>query len=308
MTNRDKIVIGARGSLLSVCQAREVIRLLKSRFPQYSFSLKKIITLGDRLKNWNRQDKGIFVKEIEEALLSNKIDMAVHSLKDLPSKIHSQLKLAAVTKRLEPYDALIVKDKKNLSNLKTNAVIGTSSLRRKAQLLHWRPDFCIENLRGNLDTRIERLKKGEFDAIVVAASGLRRLGYRNLFSKPLPIQIMLPAAGQGIIGIEIRKKDKMIAKIARNINDLETFLCASCERAFLKEIGGGCRLPVGALAEIKKGKIFLDTAIIDSEGKNLIRISRKASTKKAETLGRQVAKAILKKGGKEILRDAQKNR
>ncbi|MCM8789755.1 MAG: hydroxymethylbilane synthase [Candidatus Omnitrophica bacterium] len=303
----DKIIIGARGSLLSICQAKEVIESLRIRFPKYKFYLRKITTTGDHLKYWNRQDKGIFVKEIEEALLSKKIDIAVHSLKDLPSRLHPRLKLAAVTKRLEPYDVLIVKDKKNLHELKPNAVIGTGSFRRKAQLLRWRPDLRIETLRGNLDTRINRLRRDEFDAIVVAESGLERIGYKKLFYKILPKRIMLPAACQGAIGIEIRKKDKLTAKIVKKINDSETFICAASERSFLKEMGGGCRLPLAALEEIKKERIFLEAAIFDPKKGEMIRLKKEAPISRAIALGKQVAKEILKRGGRRILKDARKN-
>lgn len=313
-----RIIIGARASPLSACQAETVIKLLKKKFPKHNFILKKITTLGDKTKNWQRRDKGIFVKEIEEALLEGKIDLAVHSLKDLPSQMPQGLKLIAVTKREDPRDILIVRDKKNLprsctqgrslSNLKAGAVIGTGSLRRASQLLRWRKDLRIENLRGNLDTRIRKLQEGKFDAIVVAAAGIKRLGYKNLFSKFIPAQIMLPAVGQGALGLQIRSRDKIMEGIAKKINDPKAFLCVKCERAFLKEIGGGCRLPLGALAQIKNNRIYLDAAIISIDGKRMVRISRHALLDKVKELGKSVAEKMLVKGGGEILRDAKKSR
>lgn len=291
-----------------MCQAEEVIKSLKSAFPKYSFSLRRITTLGDRLKNWQREDKGIFVKEIEEALIKNEIDLAVHSLKDLPSKMPRQLKLAAVTKREDPRDVLIARERKDLSRLKIGAVIGTSSLRRAAQIFRWRRDLRIENLRGNLDTRIRKLKTGKFDAIIVAAAGLKRLGYGNIFFKAISPEIILPAVGQGALGIQTRKQDKLMENIARSIDDPRTFLCVSSERAFLKEIGGGCRLPLGGLAQVKNMRINLDAAVISLDGKRIIRISKCAPLNQAEQLGKSVARLMLRRGARKILKDAQKSR
>ena len=316
MLSKKKIVVGARASLLSVSQASEVIKLLKIKFPQHSFSLKKILTSGDnksralskvRGKYWQGNDTGIFVKEIEEALLTGKIDLAVHSLKDLPCALPDGLELAAVTQRLDPRDCIIFRDKHKAAQLKKGVIIGTSSLRRQAQLLHWRPDLKLKELRGNLDTRIEKLINGEFDAIVVALAGLKRLGlgYRNLSVEAIAPWIILPAPGQGALGIEARSEDKIIKAIAKKINHRTTFLCTACERAFLKELGGGCRLPLGALAEIKAGQVHLQVVVANQNGKRIIRLSRSAPLKEAESLGRQLARAVSNRGGWEILKEAK---
>lgn len=302
---KNKIIVGARASLLSVSQANWVIKLLKRNSPQYSFYLKKIATRADKLKHRRHSDIGIFVKEIEEALLRGKIDLAVHSLKDLPCDIPAGLELAAVTKRLDPRDCIIFRDKLKTAQLKKGASIGTSSLRRRAQLLHWRPDLKIKELRGNLDTRIKKLISGEFEAIVVAWAGLRRLGYRNLSVKPIAPRLMLPAPGQGALGIESRSEDTIIKAIARKINHPQASICTACERAFLKELGAGCRLPLGTLAEVRQGKVHLQIAVASLNGKRLIRLSDKAGLKEAEALGKRLAREVLRKGGREILNEAK---
>lgn len=291
-----------------MCQAEGVINLLKKRFPRRGFSLKKIVTSGDKTKNWQRIDKGIFVKEIEAALIKGRIDLAVHSLKDLPYLMPKGLILAAVTARDDPRDVLVVNDRKNLLRLKRGALVGTSSLRRSAQIRRWRRDLRVEDLRGNLGTRIARLKEGRYDAIMVAAAGIKRLKIKGIFFKHMPPRIILPAAGQGTLGIQTRKDDGMISSMAAQIGDERTFICVSCEREFLKAIAGGCRLPMGALAQLKNKRICLDAAIISLDGKRMIRVSKSAKVNAAQGLGRYVAKSMLDKGGREILKDVKKNR
>jgi len=356
---RKTIVIGARGSLLSLAQAEEVISFFKRKFPQYTFCLKKITTQGDKLKTWTRNAQGIFVKEIEEALLNKEIDLAIHSMKDLPVEIPSPLELKAVTKRQDPRDVLISKRKTGLFGLKKRALIGTSSLRRSAQLLHWRPDLRIKQLRGNLDTRIRKLKCDEFDAIVIAAAGILRLRrvlgktsdlprpsstamfclkegrglFSGLYLNYLSPRIFLPAAGQGALGIEARQDERIIEDITAGINDRQSFICVTAERVFLKELGGGCRVPIGALAQIKnshrKGKedkrITLEVAVISLDGKRMVRwqgqapldskhltgqapldskhLTGQAEISEAEFLGKRLAREILERGGREILEE-----
>lgn len=301
---KKRIIIGARASPLSLAQAKEVSALLKEKFPQHSFSLEKLVTFGDKHLNWQRKDTGIFVKEIEEALLTGKIDLAVHSLKDLPCALPKGLVLAAVTKRMDPRDCIIFRDNKTvLSKLKKGAHIGTSSLRRKAQLLYWRPDLQVENLRGNLDTRLEKLKSGGFDAIVVALAGIKRLGLKNLFIQIIPTKLILPAPGQGALGIEIRQDDTGIKALAEGLNDRKSFLCISSERAFLEALGAGCRLPLGALAEIEDGKIHLEAVVASPDGKRLVRLNKRAPLEKAEALGKQLAQEFSRRGAKELLKE-----
>lgn len=301
MPRNKRIIIGARGSKLSIIQAKEIISLLKKKFAGYTFGLKKIITSGDKNKAWRHNDRGIFVKEIEEALLSGKIDLAVHSAKDLPTKIPPGLRLAGITKRESPYDCIIFREKTAFSRLKKGAIIGTGSPRRKSQLLHLRPDLRIKNLRGNLDTRIKKLENGEFDAIIAAMAGIKRLGYKNLSLECLPPEIMLPAAGQGALGIEIRIKDKTAENFAKIITDLDTLRCVTSERAFIKEIEAGCRLPVGALAQIKNQRLFFAVVVASLDGKKIISIQRQGKPSEAENIGISCAREILKKGAREIL-------
>lgn len=300
---KRQIIVGARGSLLSIAQAQGIIRSLKREFPAHAFSLKKIITFGDRCKRWQRDDTGIFVKELEEALRAGNIDIAVHSMKDLPTQAPKGLSIAAVTKREDPRDCLISKEKVSLARLKRGASVGTSSLRRRAQLLLRRPDLKIKDLRGNLDTRMQKLTEGELDAIIVAMAGVIRLGAfsSGFFIQPIPASLILPAPGQGALALEVRAGDKAMETLAKSLNHRESSLCVSCERAFLGELGGGCRLPVGAFAEIKKGWLHLRAIAADKDGKIIIRLSKKAPLKEAESLGKLLAYECLKRGGGQLV-------
>ena len=303
---RKEIIVGARGSLLSMAQTALVIQILKKKAPRYKFIFRKITTLGDRVKQWKRTDKGIFVKELEDALLSGEIDLAVHSVKDLPSAIPVGLSLAAIAKRVEPRDILIT-GKKNLGlfGLKAKAVVGTTSLRRRAQILMVRPDLRVEDLRGNLDTRIRKLNSGFYDAIIVAAAGIKRLKCKFLKTWLIPETVMLPAAGQGALGIEIRQEDRQVKKLASKIDDLKTRFCVDCERSFLRYTGAGCRMPVAAFARIKGGKILLEAMLISLDGKRAVRLAREGKTSEAKLIGRKLAEEVLKNGGKEILREIE---
>ncbi len=288
--------------MLSCAQTALVIRMLEKKAPEYKFVFRKITTLGDRVKKWERDDKGIFVKELEDALLSGEIDLAVHSVKDLPSRIPAALSLAAITKREEPRDVLITKGKNpGLSGLKPKAVIGTASLRRKAQILKLRGDLRVKDLRGNLDTRINKLNSGLYDAIVVAAAGLKRLKLKSLKKKIISESVMLPSAGQGSLGIEIRAGDEEIRKLAGKIDDRESRICVECERSFLRHTGAGCRMPVAAFAEIKAGKIRVEGMIISLLGEKIARLSMEGKISEGKNLGKKLAEKVLKSGGKEIL-------
>ena len=219
----------------------------------------------------------------------------------MPSILPKGLELACVIARDDPRDALITRRGQDLSKLQPDAIVGTSSLRRMTQLLHFRKDLRIASLRGNLDTRIRKLHDLEFDAIVVALAGVKRMAFKNLKYQIIPTEIVLPCACQGAIAIEIRKDNTPIRKLLKKINDQRSLECVNCERAFLKEFGGGCRLPLAALAVIKKKSIYLEAAVISLNGETLIRLQDKAPIKKGEQLGRNVARALLKKGGREIL-------
>jgi hydroxymethylbilane synthase len=300
---KKTIVVGARGSLLSTVQTAGVIRRLKVRYPGFEFVFRKIITLGDTAKKWQRSDTGIFVKELEEALLSGNIDLAVHSVKDLPSVIPAGLRLAAITKREEPRDVLITRNKnKGLQGLLPGARVGTTSLRRRAQILRARPDIKVEDLRGNLDTRINKLKSGLYDAIIVAAAGLKRLRYKGLSTWLMDEDIMLPAAGQGALGIEIRKGDLLTEKLVKKLEHPETKFCVDAERSFLAHTGAGCRMPVAAFAVVKLKRLSLEGMVISLDGRKISRSSLEGRSEEARIIGRALAETVLRNGGKEILR------
>jgi hydroxymethylbilane synthase len=303
--NRRIITVGARGSLLSVAQTEGVIRLLKRRFPEYGFVLKRITTLGDTSKTWSRQDQGIFVKEIEEQLLSAEIDLAVHSIKDLPSQTPSGLSLSGITKRIDPRDLLVSRNGVDLCDIKTGALVGTSSLRRKAFIKICRPDLLVSDLRGNLDTRLRKLNEGQYDAIIVAAAGIKRLGIKGFKGKKIPVGRMLPACGQGALGIEVRSEDRQMVELARSINCPRTYARVSCEREFLRKIGGGCRLPIASFARILKGGICLSVMIASLDGKRVVSLKKTAPIKKYLVLARELAKQALDKGARQILEDIE---
>jgi hydroxymethylbilane synthase len=302
---KSQIIVGARGSLLSVAQTESIIRILRKSHPGYDFRFEKITTLGDRAKAWSRSDTGIFVKEIEEALLSGAIDIAVHSVKDLPSKIPGNLLLAAVTKREDARDVLIARNRQDLFSLPKGSVIGTSSLRRQAQILHIRPDIRICGLRGNLDTRIRKLRQGFYDAIVVAAAGLRRLKVKRTTGTFIPETLMLPQAGQGALGIEIRKDDIKMARLVKVLDDHATHACVDCERAFLLQSKAGCRMPVAAHATISARRMILEGLIISLDGKRMIRLRSDSSVRNAELTAKFLARQVLKQGGAQILKEIQ---
>jgi hydroxymethylbilane synthase len=292
---------------LSRAQTASVILALLKKNPQYKFVFRAITTLGDRVKHWDRNAKGIFVKELEDALYAGRIDMAVHSVKDLPAQLPKDLRLAAVTRREEPRDVLITRDDKagGLAGIKPGSVVGTSSLRRRAQILRARPDLIVTDLRGNLDTRLGKLKSASFDAIVVAAAGLKRLKCGFHRSWILPEMVMLPAAGQGALGVQVRKNDSQMMELAGRLDDPATRSCVDCERAFLRRTGAGCRMPVAAFAQIRKNRIFLEALVISLDGKRAVRLNCSGKIGEAESIGRDLARKILKNGGKEILREIE---
>lgn len=301
--NKKEIIVGARGSLLSVCQAESVMASLRRKFPGKQFVLHKIVTLGDKCKEWQRTDQGIFVKEIEDALRRGAIDIAVHSAKDMPSTLGRAFTLAAVTKRENPHDVLLTREGTPLNKLIEGALIGTSSLRRQAQILRTRPDVRIAELRGNLDTRIKKLNDCFYDAIILAYAGIRRMKFRGLRAQVLRSSIMLPAVGQGALGIEVRRQDAAMIKLVKTIDDAPTHACISAERAFLKESRAGCRMPVAAYARIRGGRIVMEGLIISLDGKRAVRKKDSAPVKDAVALGISLARKVLSAGGKQILEE-----
>ena len=292
MNSKKKIIVGSRKSLLAMRQSKLVVQKLNKIFPECKFSIKGIVTSGDRLKTWpKKQAKGLFVKEIEEALIKGSIDFAVHSMKDLPVDIHDKLEIAAVTKRENYSDVLISRNAKKLSALEKGSCIGTSSPRRKMQLLLIRPDLKIADIRGNLDTRLKKLKSGDYDAIVVAAAGVLRLGWSERITEYLSDDRMLPAPAQGALGIQIRKNDKKIEHIISKLNFTKTEIEVIAEREFLRAMGGGCRVPIGALARIKAGKLFLE-AIVFKNKRNFCRAAVTGSKNFPQKAGEKLAQKI----------------
>ncbi|HLA47615.1 MAG: hydroxymethylbilane synthase [Nitrospinae bacterium RIFCSPHIGHO2_02_FULL_39_82] len=301
-----KICIGTRGSQLALWQANWVKSRLEEWNPGIEVEIKKIKTTGDKILNVPLAKvggKGLFVKEIEEALLYEKIDAAVHSMKDVPTELPKGLCISAIVKREDPRDVLISKDGAGLKELKKGARIGTSSLRRQVQLLNFRSDFEIHQLRGNVNTRINRLERGDFDVIILAAAGVKRMGWEDKITEYLPYEIFLPAIGQGSIGIEIRESDGDVRNIINRFNHRETSLCVRAERAFLKRLEGGCQVPIAALGTINRSAIKLDGLVASVDGKIVHRDSEIDEDDRVEELGIRLAEKLLNRGADKILKE-----
>jgi len=306
-----QIRIGSRGSQLALWQARHVQSELEKRHPGLSVTITKIKTTGDKILDVPLSQvggKGLFVKEIEEALLENEVDIAVHSMKDMPADLPDGLCIAVVPKREDPRDVLISGDGSGFSHLPHGAHVGTSSLRRISQLLNQRPDLRISPLRGNLDTRLKKLDNGAFDAIVVAAAGIRRLGWEERITEYLPITISLPAVGQGALCIECRKGDTATLERINGMDHPETRLCVRAERAFLKRLEGGCQVPIGAYAAIVQGVLEIEGLVASVDGGRMVREKRTAGVDNPEEVGVSLAESLLAQGGEEILREVYEAR
>lgn len=301
-----EIIIGTRGSPLALTQATWVKRELEKNFDGLKVDLKKIKTSGDKILDVPLAKvggKGLFVKEIEDALLRGEVDIAVHSMKDLPAYIPGGLKIAALTAREDPSDVLISREGKRLSDLPLGARIGTSSLRRICQLLHFRPDLKMLQLRGNLDTRLKKLDRGEVDAIVLAAAGVKRMGWEARITEYITHNISLPATGQGALGIEIRLNDAPIDSKVIKLNHTETQRCVMAERAFLGRLQGGCQVPIAALARIEDGLLVIDGLVGSLDGKRLIRDRVLGNQDEYERLGLMLAERLLSLGADRILKE-----
>lgn len=317
----NKILIGTRGSKLALWQAEWVKSELQKLYPGLVIRLKKIKTTGDKILDVSLAKiggKGLFVKEIEEALLRHDADVAVHSMKDVPTEFPGNLHLSVICKREDPRDAFLSQIRnyrfkiRNFRELPRGAIVGTSSLRRACQLLNIRPDIKIQQLRGNLDTRIRKLDEGQYDAIVVAAAGVKRIGLQERIAEILPVEISLPAIGQGAIGIECRKDDEFINRLIAPLNHPETALCVKAERAFLRRLEGGCQVPIAAHARIKhtdenskfkirNSKLIMYGLVGNINGEEIIKGNIEGTTDHAEFLGIQLAEDVLSRGAQEIL-------
>jgi len=301
--------IGTRGSQLALFQANWVKEKLAQAHPHLKVTLIKIKTTGDKIQDAPLAKiggKGLFVKEIEEALIQKRIDLAVHSINDVPTELPEGLYLSVITKREDPRDVFISKDGIRLKDLPEGARIGTSSLRRQAQLLHFRDDFVIVPLRGNLGTRLKKLKTLNLDGIVLALAGVRRLGLEERVTEVIPTEISLPAIGQGALGIETRKGDEEVEETTRFLNDPESSIAISAERAFLKRLGGGCQVPIAAFGRIEDSTLKIDGMVGTIDGKRLIRHHAEGTVEEAESLGIKLAEILLSKGVEEILEEVYK--
>ena len=315
------LVIGTRGSQLAVWQAEHVAARLGETFPGVSVRLERIRTTGDRILDVPLAQvggKALFVKEIEEALLAGRVDLAVHSMKDVPTDLPAGLAIAAIPPREDPADVLISRTGRRLADLPRGARVGTSSLRRQAQLLHHRPDLIIVGLRGNLDTRIRKLESEGLDAIVLAAAGVKRLGLERLVTEILPPEIVLPAIGQGALGIEIRvprgrggagvpgrndARDTRVAELVKALDHADTHTAVRAERAMLRRLGGGCQVPIAALARLEGEAIHLRGLIASTDGATLVSGERQGVREQPEAVGHALAEDLLDRGGQAILKD-----
>ena len=303
MTDKKKIIIGSRGSKLSLAYSGHVRNLLiksSSQFDENSIEIKIIKTSGDIFQNKRISDiggKGVFCKQIEEELLDSKIDLAVHSLKDLPTQMTEGLCVKAVVKRNNPRDAFLSYSSKSFKELKPQSKIGTSSYRRHAQLNLLRNDLEIISMRGNIDTRIAKLKNKEYDAIVLSLAGIEMLNLKNEVKEVFPIEKMLPAIGQGVIALQCKKNDERTLNILKNINDKETFYCIQAERALLEAIGGDCDTAIGGLAKLSNDKISLKSQLFSNDGKKKFEFQTSGHFRDAKEIGYKVGKELLKKAG-----------
>ncbi|NBD25895.1 hydroxymethylbilane synthase [Paenibacillus glycinis] len=311
---RRVIVVGTRQSALAVTQTGQVIDQLKALSAEhglpYEFEVRKIVTKGDRILDVTLSKvggKGLFVKEIEQALFDGEIDLAVHSMKDMPYELPDGLINGAVPKRVDPRDCLISASGVSFEDLPQGAKVGTSSLRRSSQLMHARPDLRIESVRGNIDSRIKKLDSEGFDAIVLATAGLQRMGWESKISSFLSEELCVPAVGQGALGIECRENDSDVRHLLSLLNDETTALAVAAERSFLGALNGGCQIPIGAHARILEGEgagqLELTGIVGSPDGAVLLKESARGQD--AEALGLEVAELLKRKGADRILADVR---
>ena len=307
MNLKQKIIIGSRGSELALWQANYIKRELEKKNRNVSVEINIIKTKGDKILDVALSkigDKSLFTKELEVELFAKRIDLAVHSLKDLQTQIPAGLKLAAVTKRHEVEDVLIARKKgMTIQSLPECAVVATGSLRRRSQLLHLRPDITIIDLRGNVPSRIKKFLESEWNAIILARAGVERLNLKKHISSFIPKEEILPAVGQGALGIEIREDNKAVEEIIKSLHHEETYKAVIAERALLRTLEGGCQVPIGAFAEVKPSGLYLDAVVGSLDGSITYRKKIRGSKNDPEKLGKTLAKDLLKAGAKEILNE-----
>jgi len=308
---KQKIIIGSRGSELALWQANFIKREIEKKNKNVSVEINIIKTKGDKILDVALSkigDKSLFTKELEVELLAKRIDLAVHSLKDLQTQIPAGLKLAAVTKRHDVEDVLIARKKgMTIQTLPEFGVVATGSLRRKSQLLHLRPDLTIFDLRGNVPSRIQKFLESEWDAIILARAGVERLNLKKHISSFIPKDEILPAVGQGALGIEIHQDNKIVEEILQSVHHDETYKAVIAERALLRTLEGGCQVPIGAFAEVKSSGLYLDAVVGSLDGSITYRKKLRGSKTEPEKLGKTLARDLLKAGAKEILEEVYKS-
>ncbi len=305
----DKLVIGTRGSKLALWQTNWVKSEIEACHPGIRVEVKIITTTGDRVQNISlpklgEQGKGLFTKELEDAILDNRIDLAVHSLKDLPTDFTPGLHIGAICEREDVRDALVARPGiGSFEQLPRGARIGTSSLRRHSQILAARPDLVIEPVRGNVDTRLRKLDQGQYDAIVLAAAGLRRLDRADRITEYLDETLVLSAVGQGAIAIEAREEDTSTNSLIHPLNHEPTRLACQAERAFLKGLGGGCLVPIAALAKLEGRNLTLAGLVARPDGSEIVRATGSGPQEEATLIGVRLAKQLLERGADRLLAD-----
>ncbi len=304
MDARTTLVLGTRASKLALQQSEWFQRQVQAIAPEVTVTLTRIQTSGDKIVDVPLAKiggKGLFVKEIEEALLSGEIDFAVHSMKDVPTQLPDGLEILCVPPREDARDALISRTGCRFQELPLGARIGSSSLRRQSQFLHARPDLRIEMLRGNLDTRLKKLKDGQFDAIILAAAGLRRLGWTEEITEYLDPHLCLPAIGQGALGIEGRSNDQFVRSILSRLTHPPTQVAVTAERALLHRLEGGCQVPIAAYASLTNDRVYLEGLVASVDGKTVIRDAVQGTRAEAQALGTTLAERLLARGADKIL-------
>ncbi len=300
----SRLIIATRKSPLALAQAHWVSDRLQAQQPGLQVELKKIVTQGDKILDVALAKvggKGLFVKEIEEALLRGEADLAVHSMKDVPAELPEDLIIAGVSEREDVRDALVSKSGTGLSDLPPEAKIGTSSLRRGAQLLAQRPDFQIFSIRGNVQTRLKKMEEQGLDAVILASAGLSRLGLSDLITERIPVQTLLPAVGQGALGLECRADDQDTRRLVLGISDASAAVAVEAERAFLARLEGGCQVPIAGYAVLEGSDVVFSGLVASLDGKEIVRGQGRVKIEQAADLGRQVAEEVLDRGGREIL-------
>jgi hydroxymethylbilane synthase len=306
----NSITIGTRGSELALWQTYWVKEKLLEFFPQLNINIEIIKTTGDKILDVslsNIGDKGLFTKELEKEMLEGNIDIAVHSLKDLPTKLPPGLMIGAVSEREDQLDAFVSEKYNSIDELPKGAIVATGSLRRKSQLLHYRNDLNITDVRGNVQTRLKRLKENNWDGMILAYAGLHRLGLKNLVKQVIPLNIMLPAVSQGVMAVEIRENDEFVKSVVSVIHDINSYYQILSERSFLRRLEGGCQVPIGAYSEIVDEDLVIEGVVASVDGKELVRDKVTGVKEKAKQLGTELAEKLLSMGADRILASVRNN-